>query len=136
MTRPAASGSRTLRYLVTGAWNTLFGYGVFVALCRAGERVGAHYLWALTVSQALATVNAYLGYKHFVFKTSGGWVREYARFSLVYWIVFAVNFAALPALVNATGLGPIPVQGALLCVTVAASYWAHGRFSFGQPPRV
>jgi putative flippase GtrA len=121
---------RGWRYLLAGAWNTLFGYGSFVVLCRAASALGVHYLIALSISHVLATTNAYLSYKHFVFKTSGGAVREYFRFTLVYWAIFAVNLAALPALIRATGLGAIAAQGIITAFAVAASYLAHSRFSF------
>lgn len=121
---------RKARYLAAGAWNTLFGYAAFVVLCHAAQALRMHYLGALTLSHVLSTMNAYLSYKHFVFKTGGAWLHEYLRFSAVYWAMFAVNLAALPALVHATGLGPVPAQGILLVATVCASYLAHTRFSF------
>lgn len=121
---------RKARYLAAGAWNTLFGYAVFAVLCRAAQGLRMHYLFALTLSHLLATTNAYLSYKRFVFKTGGAWTQEYLRFSAVYWALFAVNLAALPALIHATGLGPVSAQGILLSATVSASYLAHSRFSF------
>lgn len=127
----APTGRRKqLRYLAAGAWNTLFGYASFVALVRVAAALHVHYLAALCVSQVLVTTNAYLSYKHLVFKTPGHGLREYFRFTLVYWLVFAVNFAALPALIRATGYGPIAAQGIISVLAIGASYVAHTRFSF------
>jgi putative flippase GtrA len=126
---------RNVRYLIAGGWNALFGYAAFALLCRVAAAVGVHYLFALGASQLLATTNAYLSYKHFVFKTEGPWLREYFRFSSVYWVMFAVNVAALPALIHVSGLGPVPAQGVILAVTVIASYLAHSRFSFAAAKR-
>lgn len=123
---------RKIRYLLAGAWNTLFGYLAFIALYGLANFLRLHYLVALTVSQILATTNAYLSYKHFVFKTRGGYVREYFRFSAVYWALFAANFVMLPVLVHAAHMGPVLAQGIILPVTVAAGYVIHGRFSFSR----
>jgi putative flippase GtrA len=124
---------RKIRYLATGMWNTLFGYGCFAILCRLGSMVHVHYLFALVGSQVLGTTNTFLSYKHFVFKTKGGYLREYFRFSLVYWVLFILNLCLLPVVVNAAHIGPILAQGMILPVTVVASYFFLSRFSFKNP---
>lgn len=122
---------RKLRYGVAGAWNTAFGYGMFAILCRAARPAGLHYLYALAAAHVLATTNAYFTHKHFVFKTAGFAVlREYFRFTAVYWALFVVNAASLPLLVRATGLGPVLAQGLFLPVVVGAGYLAHSRVTF------
>ena len=121
---------KKIRYLFVGAWNTLFRYVCFVFLYHAGDWMRRHYLVALLISQFFGIANAYLGYKHFVFKTKGGYMREYFRFSGVYWIIFIFNFFALPFLVHKTSLGPVMAQAVLLPITVVLSYVVHNRFSF------
>ncbi len=57
-----------IQYLITGVWNTIFGYGVFALL---------HYLFSgkvsdfivLTLSYILSITNAYIWYTLTVFKT-------------------------------------------------------------------
>ena len=121
---------RKLRYLAAGAWNTAFGYGAFVALYFLGRRLGLHYLVALTVSNVLAIANAYLTYKHFVFRTSEYSIAEFARFSTVYWVGFGVNLFVLPALVRGLGWNPVLAQALITGLAAVAGYLAHGRFSF------
>ncbi len=128
-----AAHRKKLLYLAAGAWNTAFGYGAFAGLYMLGRRFGWHYLVALTLSQILAILNAYLSYKFFVFRTRGRWLGELARFSTVYWVVFAVNAAALPALVRGLRWNPLAAQAVFAAVTVIASYLAHSRFSFASP---
>lgn len=125
------SHERKVRYVAAGSWNTLFGYIVFAAFCRTAQSYGIHYLYALAAAQVLGTLNGYLTHKHFVFKTAGfALLREYFRFSAVYWAIFVVNAFALPALVRATGLGPILAQGLFLPISIVIGYLAHSRFSF------
>jgi putative flippase GtrA len=129
----ASAHARKLRYVAAGAWNTAFGYGSFAILCRLGQKIGVHYLYALAAAQVLATMNGYMTHKHFTFKTAGfALMREYLRFSAVYWALFVVNLFALPALVHVTGLGPILAQGLFLPVTIVGGYLAHSRFSFAE----
>ncbi|MDE2491985.1 MAG: GtrA family protein [Elusimicrobia bacterium] len=129
----ASAHARKIRYVAVGLWNTAFGYGAFALLCHLGQKVGVHYLYALAAAQALATTNGYLAHKHFTFKTAGfALLREYLRFSAVYWAIFVVNAFALPQLVRVTGLGPILAQGLFLPFTIVAGYLAHSRFSFAS----
>ena len=121
---------KKVAYLIVGGWNTAFGYGSFAVLYLVCKRLGLHYLVALTVSQALSILNAYVGYKHFVFRSDAHWVRELARFSLVYWIIFAANLVALPMLVKGLGWSPLLGQALFTAVTVCVSYLAHDNFSF------
>ena len=122
---------RKARYFAVGVWNTLFGYGVFALFCGTARSASDHYVYTLAASQVLGTTNAYFMHKHFVFKTAGFAVlREYFRFTSVYWAIFVVNAFALPAVVRQTGLGPILSQGMILPLTIVLGYLAHSRFSF------
>jgi putative flippase GtrA len=121
-----------VRYLLVGAWNTLFGYGVFALLqLTLGDDV--HYLILLTVAQVVATLNAFIGYRLLVFKVSGTVLRDLARFSTVYIAAFAVNVVTLPLLVEVAGLPVLLAQALLVGATVIASFFAHRNFSFRRP---
>lgn len=63
MRRLRTAHRKKLLYLAVGGWNTVFGYDAFVALYALGRRLGWHYLAALAISQVLAILNAYVGYK-------------------------------------------------------------------------
>jgi|SRR3989339_166286 len=118
-------------YLVVGAWNTLFGYGVFLALyCFFASRV--HYLLLLILSNIISITNAYVGYKIFVFKTKGNYLQEYARFYLVYGFIMLINFILLPLGVELLCLPPPVVQGGFTFFNVFLSFWGHKHFSFGR----
>jgi putative flippase GtrA len=140
------SGQLT-RYLFVGAWNTLFGYGCFFLFVRLFlSLIPSQPSLAASVASAVATlVNitvSFVGYKLFVFKTKGNFLREYARSFLVY----------LPSLlVNATAIAPLTailrravpahvhqapyVAGALLAFfTVVISFFGHKHISFRDRP--
>ena len=121
---------KQIKFLLVGAWNTLFGYSVFALLCVAAARLGVHYLAALVVSNVLAVTNGYFSYKGAVFNGGERSWPEYFRFSSVYIALLAANMVLLPLLVNATRLNPVAAQGILLPFTVVSSYVAHNYFSF------
>lgn len=104
-----------VRFLVVGALNSTFGYGVFVALVKCG----LHYSAALL----LATVIGVL----FNYKTTGRLVFRsrvkglLLRFVGVYALVYAVNVASMKLLLVA-GVGTLVSGAALLLPMAALSY--------------
>jgi putative flippase GtrA len=123
-----------INYLLVGGWNTVFGYLGFVALYYLfADRV--HYLIIFVVSNILSITNAYIGYKTFVFKTRGNYLREYLRFYLVYSGAIALNFILLPVCVELLRLSPPVAQGGLIFINVFFSYFGHKHFSFGSAGR-
>lgn len=124
-----ALASERVRYLLVGAWNTLFGYGVFVGLEAAfGDEL--HYLGVLVVAHVISVLVAFVGYRRLVFRVTGSVLRDLLRFWSVYLTVFAVNVVALPVLVEAGGLPVVLAQGIFLVLTVIASYVSHKHWSF------
>ena len=131
-----------MRYVLVGAWNTLFGYGCYFL----SVRVFLHVLPirpALTASIAFvvaAIINvtvSFLGYKWFVFHTQGNYWREYGRSMLVYLPSLALSAIAIAPLTEVLRLIPslttkAPyIAGALIaCVTTFASFFGHKHISF------
>jgi putative flippase GtrA len=130
---PMDTRRQGLRYLVIGGWNTFFGYATFAALqILLGDEI--NYLILLTVATILAVLNAYVGYRLFVFRVKGRWLRDLGRFSLVYVVSFLVNLALLPLLVAVVGLPILVAQAILTASTVVMSFFAHRSFSFRRRP--
>ena len=129
------------RYLLVGAWNTLFGYGTFALFTAVLNPIVPHsYIWASLLSSLLNSTVAYFGYKWFVFKTKGNYLREWMRCVAVYsgGIIFAL--LALPALVvlirhNTRFFAQAPyIAGAFLMVVVVVyNFFGHKKFSFREP---
>lgn len=129
-----------LRYLVVGAFNTLFGtliYWACVWLCEDIGRFG--YMVAAVMSNILAVSESFLSYKLLVFKTKGRWLPEYLKCWMVYGGASLINLALLPLCVEATRyflsedysrLAPY-VGGLLLTgVTVVISFLGHKNITF------
>lgn len=128
-----------VRYLVVGGWNTLFGYGLFAGFTYLlTGRVPFAYMVACVLSNVIAITVAFLGYKWFVFRTKGNYLREYFRCYLVYGTAALANLALLPVLVEPLSwiLGPRKesapyLAGAILLLgSVLVSFVGHRQFSF------
>lgn len=118
-----------MNYLLVGGWNTAFGYLVFLALYYLFvSRI--HYLIIFVISNIISITNAYIGYKIFVFKTKGNYLKEYARFYLVYGGAMALNFILLPVCVELLKISPPAAQGGLIFITIIYSYLGHKNYSF------
>jgi putative flippase GtrA len=125
------------RYLLVGVWNTAFGYGTYAALTAIlNPHFRYGYVLASLLSSLLSITVAFLGYKWFVFKTRGHYLREWARCVAVYASGILLGLAILPSLVyglQRSGLsrGAPYVAGALLTgVTAIYNFLGHKRFSF------
>lgn len=116
-------------YLLVGGWNTVFGFLAFVVLYYLFGRA-VHYLILVVISNILSITNAYIGYKLFVFRTKGHYLREYMRFYVVYGGAMALNLILLPLAVEIFRLSPVIAQGGLMFITVICSYAGHKNFSF------
>ena len=121
-------------YLVVGAWNTVFGYGIWALLqYLLGDHL--HYLVVVLLSWPIAVLNAYLGYRYVVFRSGGPVPSEFPRFSLVYVATLGVNLALLPVALHVMPFSIYLDQALFIGVMVVCSYLAHKYFSFrdGQP---
>jgi putative flippase GtrA len=129
------------RYLLVGTWNTLFGYGTFALFTAVLNPFVPHsYILASLLSSLLNITVAYLGYKWFVFKTKGNYLREWMRCVAVYGSGIIVGLIALPVLVflirhNTRFFAQAPyIAGAFLTVVVVFfSFFGHKKFSFRTP---
>src|SRR5882757_6184537 len=99
------SRGQLLRYVVVGAWNTLFGYSCFFLMVRLLlHLMPAQPALTASIATVLATIInvtvSFLGYKWFVFRTKGNYLREYRRSLLVYLPSLAVSALAIAPLTS------------------------------------
>ena len=120
---------KKILYVIVGAWNTLFGYGVFVLLQYYLSNQ-LNYILILVISYILSITNAFIGYKVFVFKTKGNILKEYLKFYLIYGGVFVFNILTLPFFVEVLLLDIYVAQAVVTFITIFGSYLLHKRFSF------
>lgn len=132
-----------LRYLLVGGWNTVFGYstfaGIYYMLHR--QRIPAAYVYAQVISNFINITVAFFGYKLFVFKTKGNYLREWMKAMAVYWSGFLPGLILLPLTIKALNYGfhlkesaPYIANAILMCVGVVYSFVGHSKVTFRVPP--
>jgi len=126
-------------FLLVGGFNTALGFATFVAAdalvgrpldAAVNETFGS--LVTLAISHVIGVIVAYLLYRRFVFRVTGRFWRDLARFESVYLVQLAFNSIALPLAVG-LGVPRIPAQLAIVIVSAVGSYLGHKFFSFRRP---
>jgi putative flippase GtrA len=133
-----------VRYLFVGLWNTGFGYATFAGFTYLFSLRWPAYGYILggLVSSVFNISVAFLGYKWFVFKTHGDYLKEWLRCVAVYSSNIAVGLVVLPILVfllrHLTTMDQkAPYVGAALMTGFNAIYnfVGHKQFSFRRAPQ-
>jgi putative flippase GtrA len=125
-------------YLAVGACNTAFAYGSYALFTALLDHyMPASYLAASLISSVLNITISFLGYKWFVFKTRGNYLKEWVRCLTVYSGGIALGLLLLPPIVFLVGrLAGDPraapyIAGALVLGSqVILSFVGHKHFSF------
>jgi putative flippase GtrA len=129
-----------IRYLAVGACNTAFGYGCFALLTLLLTPIFTYgYVLASLLANLFSITFAFFGYKWFVFKTKGNYLREWIRCVGVYATSMIVSAAALPFAVGFIRRQPghdrsAPyIAGAIVLVfSVLFSFFGHRHISFAD----
>lgn len=136
-----------VRFLIVGAWNTLFSYGLFALLTYLLiPWIPSDYAAAMTAA-ALGTVVcitvSFVSHKLLVFRTRGNFLKEYLRSYVVYGTTSLISFVLLPVLMVAlktfgTPRSAVPYLAGLILTagTVVVSFFGHKRYTFAQNPTV
>jgi len=129
-----------IRYLLVGACNTIFGYGCYALLTLLLTPALAYgYILASLLANLLGVTFSFFGYKLFVFKTKGNYLKEWIRCMGVYGGSMILSAAALPFVVGIIRRQPghertAPyIAGAVVLVfSVAFSFFGHRHISFAE----
>lgn len=116
-------------YVIVGIWNTVFGYASFALLYNI-LNVATNYVVIISLSYVLSITNAFVGYRYFVFKSKGGFFREYLRFYLVYGVAYIFNLVSFPVLVQYLNINAYLSQIIINIIVVMSSYVLHKNYSF------
>jgi len=121
--------SDKVRYLLAGAWNTAFGYGLGVGFyLLLSDRLHTAII-ALLVNIVAITIS-FVSYKIYVFKTSGNWIREYLRAWVVYGNIAVLSIGLLWIFVDIMQINIWLAQALTILSTVVISYFGHKKFTF------
>lgn len=122
--------SEKQRFLIVGAWNTLFGYLVFVAVHLLCGQVW-HPTATLLVAYCIALPQSFLAQRLLVFRRTGNdWRVQFLRFLGSNSVIFAANLILLPLFTAVTGTSPLFGQALFILGSTVASYLVHKHYSF------
>jgi putative flippase GtrA len=124
-------GREKVAYLIVGGLNTIFGY-VCSALLYYSLYDVLHIVVIGVVASVISITFSFTTYKLLVFRTKGGWLREYGRCYVVYGLSSALSITAMWILVDLAGVPFWLAQALVTCVVVVISYVGHSRFTFSR----
>lgn len=120
-----------LRYLIVGAYNTLFTLAVFWLLDALwGQALGVQAVY--WIAAVAGIVNGFVSQRVFVWKATGAWRRELAKFFIVNLSVSVVNSALLFLTVTLWGLATFPSQVGITALLVILAFFANRHWVFAQ----
>lgn len=123
--------SDKVRYLLAGAWNTLFGYSLGVGLYLLLAKQ-LHTSAIALIANILAITMSFLTYKLFVFKTYGNWRSEYLKACVVYSNIAILSILLVWIFVDLFNVNIWISQALTIISTVGISYFGHKKFTFGR----
>jgi putative flippase GtrA len=121
--------SDKVRYLIAGAWNTIFGYSLGVILFLLLTDF-VHTAIIALICNLIAMAMSFVVYKLFVFKTSGNWIREYIKAFIVYGNAAVISIFLIWLFVDIIGWNIWTSQALTIVITVLISYIGHKQFTF------
>lgn len=116
-----------VRFLLVGGFNTVVGYGLFVALYFLFAQ---RYLSALFVQYFITISLSFITMRYYVFQSHGNIKKEYIKTFGVYVWMWALNMAGLFVLVDCFGSNALGAQIVCLIVCTILTYLLHKHFSF------
>jgi len=128
--RSAWLGSKQLRFLLIGGLNFLWGLASYPALYWALGPLKLHYMAVLGAAYLINTAVAYLSQKYFVFKTSGNFGKEFAKFLSLQVAIFAINSLVLPVAVEVFKVQPVIAQTLFALLLAVVSFVFHDKVTF------
>lgn len=120
-----------LRYLIVGGFNTLFGFGVFVALDLTTAQYIGHYV-VLTVATVISITAAHACQRTWIWFSRAPYLRELTRFSSVYVVGYFLNLVLLYVAHGRFGAPVLPTQVAITGLLVLGAFLVHRFWTFAQ----
>jgi putative flippase GtrA len=121
------------RFIVAGAWNSLFGWLAFAALWKLlGTGLS---LWSISaLAHLAATTQAFCVQRRLVFRSGDPAIaRQFFRFQLSYLVLLGVGALAVNGL-SAQGMHPLVAQVLAIGVLAVCGYLMGKAFTFSERP--
>jgi putative flippase GtrA len=132
-----------VKFVLIGAWNTVFAILVFIGLdtifTHVFSRRYAAYMCAMALTNILSITNAFILHKYFTFRSRArgmSLVMEFIRFFSTYAFVFALSLLLLPVLAEGFHIAPKVSAVFGIIISILVSYVGHSRFSFRREDRI
>ncbi len=120
---------RRFRFLLVGGINVVQGIGWFAVFYPLLDQ-WISYVGVLVLVYAVSIPIGFLLYRTLVFKVSGQWLTDLARFTLVQAVAFMINLGSLPFFHEVLGIPLLVSQVLSIGVILVFNYTGHLYFSF------
>ncbi len=120
------------RFLILGAWNTIFSYLIFLALMSFDSNKSNSTTLILLFSSIIGIAQAFTIQKYFVWRSRERVHSEVYKFLTLSMIQLAVNVIALGLAMNLTEISPQLLQGLLALFIILFSYLVQKFFIFNS----
>ena len=128
-----------IRFLLVGAWNTLFGYLVFLLFLFLLEKIFNNerqiYSLSLAFSHLISVINSFIFHKvvTFVSKQKGlEIVYEFRRFFNSYIITFLLNLSLISIQVELLSLNPRIAGAISLPIVTVVTFFLLSKYAFNK----
>jgi putative flippase GtrA len=119
------------RYLITGGYNTVLGYLLFVLIFYYFSSTVNHY-FLLGICHLIGTIHNFFSYSTFVFKPKVTALSNYMKFNLVYLFTFLLNLILFTLLTKVMNWNLYFSQALIICFIAVVGYILNKYFSFSN----
>jgi len=123
--------NQKIRYLMTGGYNTLVGYLLFVLIFYYFSSTLNHYL-LLGTCHLIGTIHNFFSYRTFVFKIKSSSLLNYLKFNLVYLFTFSINIILFTLLTKVMNWNLYLAQALILIIIATVGYFLNKYYSFSK----
>ena len=126
-----------IKFILVGAWNTVFGYLLFFSLDIIFEKIFENrqiaYMTAIFLGQIISIISAFFLHKYLTFnsyKKGKEAIIEFFKFCMTYAFVFILNLIFLPIIVEFLNIHPRVAALIIIIFSSVISFYGHLKFSF------
>ena len=119
------------RYLITGGYNTVFGYLLFILIFYYFSSTVSHY-FLLGICHLLGTIHNFFSYSTFVFKPKTNAFKNYFKFNLVYLFIFLLNLVMFTLLTKVMNWNLYFSQALIVALIAVLGYILNKNYAFSN----